>query len=117
MDAPVAGGLRERLEPGLAKHVAQLVRGRDRVVEPSARLGIEVDAQLVRVVDVPGAARPGWNTTVFICTIQTRAAGSSMTSMGCERALGKTTGTSRMNSGFPFGGFFEKNMSPSTPSP
>src|SRR3712207_6944933 len=43
----------------------------------------------------------GWNTTVFICTIHTSAAGWSMTSIGCLRALGKVTGTSRMKSGLP----------------
>ena len=30
----------------------------------------------------------GWNTTVFICTAQTAAAGSSSTSWGWDRALG-----------------------------
>lgn len=57
----------------------------------------------------------GWNTMVFIWAIQTAAAGSSMTSIGCTRPLGKVTSVVRIHSGAPFGGFFEKYCSPSTP--
>ncbi len=64
----------------------------------------------------PASEGQGWNTIVFICAIQTAAAGSSMTSIGCLRPLGKVTSVSRIHSGTPFGGFFEKYCSPSTPS-
>ena len=65
------------------------------------------------------SARDGhaWNTRVFICPAQTAAAGSSITSIGCARALGNVTTTERIHSGAPFGGFFEKKNSPSTSPP
>ena len=46
---------------------------------------------------------------VFICAIQTAAAGSSITSIGCTRPLGKVTSVVRIHSGAPFGTRFWKN--------
>ncbi len=58
----------------------------------------------------------GWKTTVFICTAQTIAAVSVSTICGCVRPLLYVHITLCTKSGVPFGGFFEKKLSPSIPS-
>ena len=63
----------------------------------------------------PARDAHGWKTIVFICAAHTAPAGSSSTSCGCRRPLGYVTVTSRTHAGAPFGGFLEKNCSPSTP--
>jgi hypothetical protein len=59
----------------------------------------------------------GWNTTVFIWAAHTSPAALSNTTSGCVRALGKVTGSVRIHSGMPLGGFLEKKLSPATVSP
>ena len=56
--AAVAGRLGPRGQPDLGHDLAQREGGLDRVLEAPARLRVEVDAQLVRLVDVGRADRP-----------------------------------------------------------
>ena len=56
--APVAAGLREAGQPQLGEQVPGDERHPGRVAEVGARLGVEVDPQLVGVVGVVPAARP-----------------------------------------------------------
>ena len=58
VDAAVARGLHERREADLAEQLPQLQRDGHRLGEARAGLRVEVDAQLVGVVGVPGARRP-----------------------------------------------------------
>ena len=61
MDAAAAGGLREAGVAELAEQLARYARDPNRVLEVGARLRVEVEAQLVRMVDVVarGPARGG----------------------------------------------------------
>ncbi len=89
--------------------------GRHPSAKPVARLGVEVDAQLTGLSVCRGEGH-GWNTTVFICTAHTARPVSVTTSCGCRRPLLYDHGHRLGQVGAPFGGFSEKNCSPSMPS-
>ena len=59
VDPAVAARLRPAGEPDLGEHLAQRVGGLHGIREGATRLGVEVDAELVWVVVVGGAHRPG----------------------------------------------------------
>ena len=80
--------LMKAVEPGLLQHLPQLDGGGNASAKPVPGCGSRSMRSWSGLSESSARDGHGWNTTVFICAAQTAAAGSSMTSCGCDRALG-----------------------------